>query len=146
MPEQGGLTLILRNVHDSDIICVDVDCFVTDNQLFVLLFLISMPQHKNVSISKIKLVFPLGEESVLRWILFIHSNNEETKLLFELVCEDVEDSILVIVDNLFHASNLVQLVQINFLFLGKIEVDTILWGGSNHDSLGIVHLEELWLS
>lgn len=52
----------------------------------------------------------------------------------------------MIVDNLFHATDLVQLIQINFLFLLEVEVDTILWRGSNHYSLGIIHLEELWLS
>lgn len=146
MSEQGCLSFVLRNVHHSNVIGVNVDCLVTDNELFVLLLLVSMSQHKDVGISKIKLVFPLGEEGVLLWTLLVHSDDEETKLLLELVGKDVEDSVLMIIDDLFHATDLVKLIKINFLFLLEIEIDTILRGGSDHNSLGIIHLEELWLS
>lgn len=146
MSEKGSLSLVLRDIHDSHVVSVDVNCFVTDNQLFVLLLLVSMSQHEDVCVSKIELVFPLGEESMLRWILLVHSDNEETKLLFELVCEDVKHSVFMIVDNLFHAPDLVQLIQINFLLLLEVKVNTILRRGSNHNSLGIIHLEKLWLS
>lgn len=85
MSEQGCLALVLRDVHHSDIIGVNVDCFEADNQFFVPLVLVSMSEHKDVGVSKVELVLPLGQEGVLRRILFIHSNNEETKLLFKLV-------------------------------------------------------------
>mgnify|MGYP001060112075 CR=1 FL=1 len=146
MSEKGGLSLVLRNVHDSNIVGVNVDCLVTDNELFVLLLLVSMSQHKDVGISKIKLVFPLGEEGMLLWTLLVHSDDEEPKLLLELVGKDVEDSVLMIIDDLLHATDLVKLIKINFLFLLKIKIDTILRRGSNHNGLGIIHLEELWLS
>ena len=146
MSEKGGLSLVLRNVHDSNIVGVNVDCLVTDNELFVLLLLVSMSQHKDVCISKIKLVFPLGEEGMLLWTLLVHSDDEETKLLLELVGKDVEDSVFMIIDDLLHATDLVKLIKINFLFLLKIKIDTILRRGSNHNGLGIIHLEELWLS
>ena len=146
MSKEGSLSFVLRNVHDSNIIGVNVDCLVTDNEFFVLLLLISMSKHKDVGISKVKLVFPLGEESVLLWTLLVHSDDEETKLLLELVGKDVEDSIFMIIDDLLHATDLVKLIKINFLFLLKIEIDTILRGGSDHNCLGIIHLEELWLS
>jgi len=146
MSEKGGLSLVLRNVHDSNIVGVNVDCLVTDNELFVLLLLVSMSQHKDVCISKIKLVFPLGEEGMLLWTLLVHSDDEEPKLLLELVGKDVEDSVFMIIDDLLHATDLVKLIKINFLFLLKIKIDTILRRGSNHNGLGIIHLEELWLS
>jgi len=146
MSEKGGLSLVLRNVHDSNIVGVNVDCLVTDNELFVLLLLVSMSQHKDVGISKIKLVFPLGEEGMLLWTLLVHSDDEEPKLLLELVGKDVEDSVFMIIDDLLHATDLVKLIKINFLFLLKIKIDTILRRGSNHNGLGIIHLEELWLS
>ena len=146
MSKKGGLSLVLRNVHDSNIVGVNVDCLVTDNELFVLLLLVSMSQHKDVCISKIKLVFPLGEEGMLLWTLLVHSDDEETKLLLELVGKDVEDSVFMIIDDLLHATDLVKLIKINFLFLLKIKIDTILRRGSNHNGLGIIHLEELWLS
>lgn len=146
MSKKGGLSLVLRNVHDSNIVGVNVDCLVTDNELFVLLLLVSMSQHKDVCISKIKLVFPLGEEGMLLWTLLVHSDDEEPKLLLELVGKDVEDSVFMIIDDLLHATDLVKLIKINFLFLLKIKIDTILRRGSNHNGLGIIHLEELWLS
>jgi hypothetical protein len=146
MSKKGGLSLVLRNVHDSNIVGVNVDCLVTDNELFVLLLLVSMSQHKDVGISKIKLVFPLGEEGMLLWTLLVHSDDEEPKLLLELVGKDVEDSVFMIIDDLLHATDLVKLIKINFLFLLKIKIDTILRRGSNHNGLGIIHLEELWLS
>ena len=83
---------------------------------------------------------------MLLWALLVHPDDEETKLLLELVGKDVEDSVLMIVDDLLHATDLVKLIKINFLFLLEIQIDTILRGGSDHNSLGIVHLEELWLS
>jgi len=52
----------------------------------------------------------------------------------------------MIIDDLLHATDLVKLIKINFLFLLKIKIDTILRRGSNHNGLGIIHLEELWLS
>ena len=146
MSKKGGLSLVLRNVHDSNIVGVNVDCLVTDNELFVLLLLVSMSQHKDVCISKIKLVFPLGEEGMLLWTLLVHSDDEEPKLLLELVGKDVEDSVFMIIDDLLHATDLVKLIKINFLFLLEIEIDTILRRGSDHNGLGIIHLEELWLS
>ena len=146
MSEKSGLTFLLRNVHHSYIVSIDVDCLVTNDELFVLLLLISMSEHENVGVSEIKLVFPLCEESVLLGTLLVHSDDKETKLLLELVGEDVKHSVLMIVDNLLHATDLVQLVQINFLFLDEIQIDTVLWGSCDHDCLGVVHLEELWLS
>lgn len=83
---------------------------------------------------------------MLLWTLLVHSDDEETKLLLKLVGKDVEDSVLMIIDDLLHATDLVKLIKINFLFLLEIEIDTILWRGSDHNSLGIIHLEELWLS
>ena len=65
MSEKGSLTLILGDIHDSHVVSVDVNCFVTNNQLFVLLLLVSMSQHEDVGVSEIELVFPLGEESML---------------------------------------------------------------------------------
>ena len=63
--EQGGLSLVLGDVHHGHIVGVDVNGFVTDNQLFVLLLLVSVSQHKDVRVSEIELVLPLGQERVL---------------------------------------------------------------------------------
>jgi hypothetical protein len=144
--EQSRLPLVLRDVHDSHVVSVNVNSFVTDNEFFVLLLLVSVSEHKDVGITQIKLVFPLGQEGVLLWVLLIHSDDEETKLLFELVGKNVEHSVLMIVDDLLHASNTVKLIKINFLIHWFVEVNTILGGGGDHYSLGIVHLEELWLT
>lgn len=35
MPKKGDLrVLFVMNIHDTDVECVDIDCFVGDDQLF----------------------------------------------------------------------------------------------------------------
>ena len=82
MSEKGGLSLVLRNVHNSNIVGVNVDCLVTDNELFVLLLLVSMFQHKEFGIYKIKLVFPQSRLQVKEAWASIHGTYELSLALF----------------------------------------------------------------
>lgn len=132
------------DVHNGHVVGIDVNGLVTNDQLFVTFLWIS--QHEQTTVTNIELILPFRQELVRVWILILHSNDEESKLFVELVCKDVKDAVFFIVDNLFHATDVVKLIEILFVFLGQIEVDTILWRGRDHNGLLIVHLEEFWLS
>ena len=110
MSEKSCLPFVLGDIHNSDVVSVDVNGFITNNQLFVVLVTFSVTKHKDVGVSKIKFVLPFRQESVLLWIFLVHSDDEESKFFFELVSQNVEDSILMIIDNLFHAPNLVEII------------------------------------
>ena len=78
--------IIVRDIHNNHIIGVDEDRFVTDDQFFKLRILSMTTQDCDVTVSDIKLVFPLDKEIwLLRRILFFELKDEESEFLLELI-------------------------------------------------------------
>lgn len=78
-------------------------------------------------------------------VAFIHSDQEEAELLVVLVCENVENAILLIVDDLLDAADVEFIVQVNFLLSLHVDVNAVFGRGDDHQVLVLVHLEELRL-
>jgi hypothetical protein len=83
MPEYNIALLVPSNVYDDHIVCVDVNGFVTDDQLFHLSVYIS--EHIDIRITYIQFVLILDVELRLVRVLLLNSEHEEPKLLLIFV-------------------------------------------------------------
>ena len=90
--------VITGYINHINIVCIDINRFITDNELFQLLPWV--PHDSDVSICNIELVLILQKELVLLRIFFIELDQEDTKLLFELVREEIEELGLLVIDDL----------------------------------------------
>lgn len=85
MPENQTFWAVILGVHASDIECIDVNGFITDNNLFNTFSLV--PEHKHISITNIHFVFLFDQKGLFvnLWYIFIDFKNKESKLLLILV-------------------------------------------------------------
>jgi len=56
----------------------------------------------------------------------MHLDQEEAQFFIELICQKVKHFVFLIVDNLFDATNVELVIEINFLSVGHVNVDSIL--------------------
>jgi len=55
----------------------------------------------------------------------MHLNQEEAQFLIKFISQNIEDLVFLIVDNLFDATNVELVIQINFLPVCHVDVDSI---------------------
>jgi hypothetical protein len=150
MSEKSDLIIgFVVNVHNSNIVSVDVDGLVSDNQFFVMLSIVfvTVSQHVQRGITYIKLVLPLRQEqSIFQWLLRIDSYNEESKFFLELVCQNVKVVLFPIVNDFLKGTNREMLIKINLLVVDFVNVNGVFWGGYDVRLLIGIRLEELRLS
>ena len=72
-------------------------------------------------------------------------DQKEPKLLFELVCEEIENAISLIINDLFDASDVEELINILFLPCIAIVVNTVSVWTNNKYALRNISVEKFWL-
>ena len=136
-----------NNILDDNIIGIDVDGLVANDQFFVFFAILGIVTHnEKITVSNIQLILPFGKELEIGWILVIHSNNEESKLFLEFVCQNVKIVLFLIVNDFLNGTNLEMLVKINLLIIDFVDVNGVLWGSNDVAVLVGIRLEELRLS
>ena len=80
------------------------------------------------------------------WVKLIKDNQKQSKFALVLVSEQVEDSVFVIVVDLFDIRYFVVLIQIEVELVPQIVVNAIILRCNNRHRLVIIHQKELRLS
>ena len=120
---EGGLAF-LGDVHDVHIISINVNSLIADNQLLVLVLVVT--EYRNIGVTDIKLIFILSQEFELINFALMHLDQEEAQFFIEFICQKVKHFVFLIVDNLFDATDVELVIEINFLSVGHVNVDSIL--------------------
>lgn len=148
MSKQGHLiVLFITNVHDRYIVGVDVNAFVSNDQLFKHVPIrVLMSQHVQRGVRDIKFVLPLCQEQIVSLRVFgVDSDDEEPKLLLIFVSENVKVVLFLIIFDFFNGTDFEQLIQVDLLISMSVKVYGVFWRGHNDSKVGVIRLEELWL-
>jgi hypothetical protein len=90
-------------------------------------------------------VLQLQEEKAVSGIERPDSDDKQAEFLKVTIDKQVEDSIFVVVNQLFDVVDFVQLIQVNLLPCLEVIVNHVFVRCHDCDCLLVIYLEELWL-
>jgi len=130
-PELSGVMLVdcpLLFCHEIDylhVISVDVNGLICNHQLLVLVLLV--PCHHNVSVIDLQFVPDHEDELLLRGIILLESDYVEPKPLLIIIEKHIKDLVLMIIFNFFDCLCVKKVVQV-YLLIGLMVVEcTVKW-------------------
>jgi len=100
MPKDQTFCAIILGVQTSYIKRININSFITNNDLLDSFALI--PENKHVSITNIHLVFLFHQEGriiINHWALFMYFQHKEAKFFLILICKKIKVTFFMVIDN-----------------------------------------------
>lgn len=99
------------------IIGIDIDCFVADYKLFKVTMRVNATGDGNWGVGYLQEVFPHRDEMVYCRVTSLVLYQEKANVAIFLVCQNVEELILVVIDDLSDAQDIEKLINVDIVIL-----------------------------